>query len=66
MVALQSFEVDDTPDFEGGSNEEVGFNLLAGVKVGAMMPVNLFGELKYQIFGDPFDNQFVISAGIYF
>lgn len=65
-VALQSFEVDDTPDVEGGSEEEVGFNLLAGVKVGAMMPVNLFGELKYQIFGDPFDNQFVISAGIYF
>lgn len=59
-VALQSFEV------EGESEEEVGFNLLAGVKLGAMMPVNLFGELKYQIFGDPFDNQFVISAGLYF
>lgn len=60
-VALQSFEVD-----EFDSQEEVGFNLLAGVKLGAMMPVDLFGELKYQIFGDPFDNQFVISAGIYF
>ncbi len=60
-VALQSFEVE-----EFDSEEEVGFNLLAGVKLGAMMPVDLFGELKYQIFGDPFDNQFVISAGIYF
>ena len=61
-LALQSFEQDGV----GESEEEIGFNLLAGVKLGAMMPVNLFGELKYQIFGDPFDNQFVISAGILF
>ena len=60
-VALQSFEVDG---FD--SEEEIGFNLLAGVKLGAMMPVDFFGELKYQIFGEPFDNQFVISAGVYF
>lgn len=60
-VALQSFELEG---FD--SEEEVGGNLFAGVKVGALLPVQLFGELKYQIFGEPFDDQFVVSVGILF
>lgn len=66
-VALQSFHADATTLTEELDEQEVGFNILGGVKLGGPgLPVDLFAEAKYQIFGDPFDNQFVISAGIWF
>lgn len=58
-VALQNSSVD------GMEADETGFNLLAGVELGGVSPINGYGEVSYRLMDD-FENQLVISAGILF
>lgn len=49
----------------GGDVDDTGFNILGGVELGGILPLNAFGELSYRIM-DGFSNQFVLSAGVLF
>lgn len=49
----------------GADLDETGFNILGGVELGGLLPVNVFAELAYRMMGD-FNNQFMLSTGVLF
>lgn len=49
----------------GGDVDDTGFNLLGGVELGALLPLDVYGELSYRIMDD-FTDQLVLSAGVLF
>lgn len=44
---------------------ETGFNLLAGVEVGGLLPLQAYGEASYRLM-DEFDDQLVLTVGLLF
>lgn len=52
-------------DVEGATLDDTGFNVLAGIRAGGLLPVTLLGEARYQIMND-FDDQLVLAVGFFF
>lgn len=45
--------------------DDTGFNVLAGLELGGLMPVQAYGEASYRLM-DGFEDQLVLSAGLLF
>lgn len=64
---VQRFSSPGFPGFDDVSSTETGFNILAGIGVGSLMPVGAFVEGRYELMNeDLLENQFVVSLGILF